>query len=712
MICTTIQNRNLQQVLDALDSCEMAEIRLDRCEMSMEDISECFTSDVPLVATCRITDVMAIEPSLQDDSLTPQSREIKAMQIAEKRLCRAIEAGARYVDVEIEAPKQMSKRVRNVAHENGTVFMRSYHDFSGTGSVGELREIVEKCRYHGADLVKIVTTALSQEDVERVMSLYEWDRNVHGDGGLIAFCMGDAGRQSRLDCLRHGSPFTYAAMESGEEAAPGQWPYREMACAVYGGFPFIASSGAQDGTHDCQEKTELRMPASKSFAQRAIIAAALADGVSHLGGYTPCSDSEAAIAVARTIGAEVAVNACADGTSLLEIKGVAAAPGTVDIDRLDVCESGLMTRMMIPLSAQIASSDVTITGEKTLLNRPMKGAREMLACFGVQLESCASADSAEDGTCAKGAGTDCKVPLKVCGMLSGGKAEISGKNGSQLISGLLMALPLGDRNSTVSVTEPKSIPYMFITLDVLKHFGIKVQNEMSGGRDFFESDGDWSLCTEMTFRVKAGQRYRAADFELEGDWSAAANFLVAGAIFGKAEIHGLDTTSLQADLSIMDILMDAGASLSQIDGDKGAVTVQRAPLSAFSVDASNCPDLFPIVSVLAAFCQGTSRIGGVDRLAHKESDRGQAIADMLTAMGVSVRIEGNELCVEGQSLAQRLLCGNLLKGGSYASLHDHRMVMALKVAELGADRPIEIDDEACVAKSFPGFMEKFAELLA
>ncbi|MCM1198588.1 MAG: type I 3-dehydroquinate dehydratase, partial [Clostridium sp.] len=111
MICTTIQNRNLQQVLDALDSCEMAEIRLDRCEMSMEDISECFTSDVPLVATCRITDVMAIEPSLQDDSLTPQSREIKAMQIAEKRLCRAIEAGARYVDVEIEAPKQMSKRV-------------------------------------------------------------------------------------------------------------------------------------------------------------------------------------------------------------------------------------------------------------------------------------------------------------------------------------------------------------------------------------------------------------------------------------------------------------------------------------------------------------------------------------------------------------------------------------------------------------------------
>lgn len=702
MICTTIQNKNLEQILDALEACEMAEIRLDRCPLSMEDIDVCFSSDVPLVATCRIGVIMENEPSLQADGMTPQSREIKAAQIAEKRLCRAIEAGARYVDVEIEAPKQMSKRVRNAAHENGTVFIRSFHDFEGTGSLDELKEMVEKCRYHGADVVKIVTMAHSQEDVDRVMSLYDWCRDNRmvvngraeslGAGNLAAFCMGDAGRQSRIDCLKHGAPYTYAALDSGEEAAPGQWPAAEMSGAVYGNFRFAGAAGGYGSV--------ARMPASKSFAQRAIIAAALADGVSHLRGYTPCSDSEAAIEAARALGAEVVVNACEDGTSVLEIKGVAAAPGSVGISSLNVCESGLLTRLMIPLTAQIAASDVTITGEKTLLNRPMKGAREMLAGFGVRLDSCA--DGASDA--------DCRVPLKVCGTLAGGKAEISGKNGSQLISGLLMALPLGEKNSTVTVVEPKSIPYMFITLDVLKHFGIKVQNEMSGGRDFFESDGDWSLCTEMTFKIKAGQRYRASDFDLEGDWSAAANFLVAGAVFGKVEIQGLDTTSLQADLSIMDILMDAGASLSQLDGDKGTVTVQRAPLSAFTVDASNCPDLFPIVSVLAAFCQGTSRIGGVDRLVHKESDRGRAIVDMLTAMGVPVRIEDNDLCIEGQSLAQRILCGNLLRGGCYTSLHDHRMVMALKVAELGADSPVVIDDEACVAKSFPGFIEKFEGL--
>jgi 3-phosphoshikimate 1-carboxyvinyltransferase len=252
---------------------------------------------------------------------------------------------------------------------------------------------------------------------------------------------------------------------------------------------------------------------------------------------------------------------------------------------------------------------------------------------------------------------------------------------------------------------------------------------MLGGRDFLESNGDWSLCTEMVFKVRGGQRLKATDIDLEGDWSAAANFLVAGAIFGKVEIEGLDTTSLQADLSIMDILMDAGASLSQMDGKRGNITVQRAPLQAFEVDASNCPDLFPILAVLAAFCQGTSRMAGVGRLANKESDRAKAILEMLTQMGVKARIEGDELVVEGHTLAQRLLgspirsetpcdrsgmtceAPGLLKGGSYTSHHDHRMVMALKVASLGADSPITIDDEACVAKSFPQFNELFERVI-
>jgi 3-phosphoshikimate 1-carboxyvinyltransferase len=375
---------------------------------------------------------------------------------------------------------------------------------------------------------------------------------------------------------------------------------------------------------------------------------------------------------------------------------------------------------MIPLMAQISGNPVTFTGEKTLLGRPLTGAKEILDIFAVESSCPSSTSSGQDSEVLR-------VPLTVKGPLKPGRTDISGKHGSQLISGLLMALPFAERNSTVIVHEPKSIPYMFITLEILKKFGIKTGNEMLGGRDFLESNGDWSLCTEMVFKIKGGQKFNAADIDLEGDWSAAANFLVAGAIFGKAQIKGLDTTSLQADLCIMDILMDAGASLSQTDGDRGDITVQRAPLKSFSVDASNCPDLFPIISVLAAFCQGTSRLAGVGRLANKESDRAQAIVEMLTGMGVKVEIEGDEMVIEGHSLTRRLLghkggcldCDRgdnadsrgdspgLLKGGEYTSRHDHRMVMALKVASLGADSPIIIDDEACVGKSFPQFHEIF-----
>ena len=736
MICTTIQNRNLEQIYEALEQCEMAEIRLDRCALTARETQELFMSDIPLVATCRISEVAATEPSLRE--LAQPSRDIKAMQMAEKRLIRAIESGARYVDVEIEAQKQMSKRVRQAAHENGTVFIRSYHDFEGTDSFEALKAMVEKCVYHGADMVKIVTTAHSAADAEKVMALYEWCRQEKAsgnerigalaEGGLIAFCMGEDGRQSRLDCLKYGAPYTYAALNDEEIAAPGQWSTSAMHKAIYGDFRFIGTSEEK-----CARSV---MPVSKSFAQRAIIAAALADGTSRLSGYTPCGDNEAAIQVAQSLGADVRQ----DGNILI-IKGISAQLGSLEriasqnvtscSDRasseetdvaeddgltLHVGESGLLTRMMIPVMAQLSRKPVRFTGEKTLLGRPLTGAREIMDAFAASVTSghpsvtpCPLPVTPSE---VEGPLTPVRVPLTVRGPLKAGRAEISGRHGSQLISGLLMALPFSENNTSLIVREPKSIPYMFITLEVLKKFGIKVGNDMLGGRDFLESDGDWSLCTEMVFKVKGGQRYKAADIDLEGDWSAAANFLVAGAIFGKAELQGLDTTSLQADLSVMDILMDAGASLSQLDGDRGNITVQRAPLKAFSVDASNCPDLFPIISVLAAFCQGTSRLAGVGRLANKESDRAKAIIEMLTQMGVRASIEGDVMIIEGHNLAQRLLGRSLLKGGNYNSHHDHRMVMALKVAALGADSPIVIDDEDCVAKSFPQFHETFEAIVS
>jgi 3-phosphoshikimate 1-carboxyvinyltransferase len=539
------------------------------------------------------------------------------------------------------------------------------------------------------------------------LSLY--DDCAFAPARLVAFAMGAAGRESRLECLRLGAPFTYAALSADEATAPGQWTAAGMAASLYS----PQANGSKDGRtggagRRWRVEEPIAMPSSKSFAQRAIVAAALAEGTSRLSGYSPCGDNESALAAVRALGAEVEFE---EAGSTLVIKGIGAAPGCLPPGlALHTGESGFLTRLMIPLLAALGNGPVRVTGEKTLLNRPLAGAHDIMASFGVRLypeegtENQSDEQSVQPNRASRRK-EDCYLPLTVQGPLLPGRAEVNGKGGSQLISGLLAALPLCAEKSTVYVVEPRSIPYLFITLDVLKQFGIRVGSEMEGDDEFIRTQ-DWALCSGITFRVKPGQRYQAADFRIEGDWSGAAPFLVAGAVFGDISVSGLDTASLQADLSVVDILTEAGASLSQLEGETpttGILHVQKAPLRPFDADLNNCPDLFPAVAVLAAFCPGESRLLGVNRLTHKETDRAAAIRDMLAQMGVPVRIDDDEMTISGLSLTQRLLTGRLLKGGRYTSHGDHRMVMALKVAELGADAPIEIDDEACVAKSYPGF---------
>ena len=709
MICTSIRDKNLEQIAQALKGLEMAEIRLDLCPLDDEDIEELFScSDVPLIATCRIAD-----PN------------------AERKLRVAIEAGAKYVDLEMEAPPWMGRSIRQACRQWGTVLIRSYHDFKGTPPFGSLLSTLEKARNFGGVIVKIATTALSKADVDNVLRLYQEAE----PGTLVAFCMGDEGRGSRLEALRLGAPFTYACLTAEESVAPGQWTFDEMREAVYGAE---CGSGPGAGFHPgrgfrfIKPAAPLTIPASKSFAQRAILAAALADGVSHLSGYSPCGDNESAIGLARSLGATVDV----DGDRLT-ITGIAAAPGAKTPsfapecgknaapgaktpsfapecgknggsgakqgpgapETLNTGESGLLTRLTVPVMAAIGKGRTRIEGEGTLLGRPLSDAHDIMASFGVRLYSDKPAPRPGD----------CMVPLEVAGPLLPGRADVSGRGGSQLISGLLYALPLTAGKSTLYVHEPKSIPYLFITVDVLKKFGIRIGSEMEGGDDFLETQ-DWGLCSGITFKIPGPQRYAPADFAIEADWSGAAPLMVAGAIFGEVEVSGLDTRSLQADISIMDILMDAGASMSQDGDETGPIHISRAPLNTFETDLNNCPDLFPIVAVLAAFCPGESHIMGVERLRHKETDRAAAIEGMLTQMGVEVSVDGDCMTIAGMSLSQRLLTGNLLKGGSFTSHGDHRMVMALRVASLGASAPVIIDDTACVAKSFPSFNELFDSL--
>lgn len=666
MICTSIQHKNFSQIIEVLElpEVEMAEIRLDLCDLSDSETEELFSgSDTPLVATCRASEL--------------------GWEEAERRLSIAVQSGARFADLEIEAPASVSKRFQKLCLQHGTEIIRSFHDFNGTPDDEGLQMALARCFRYGADIAKVVTLCKNKWDLKRIMSLYSvvLEGVDSLQGKLIAFGMGEQGAKSRIDCLRRGAPFTYACVSEDEAVAPGQLSAGRMQEAVYGQLkPYLAG--------------ELRMPASKSFAQRAIIAASLADGTSTLTGYSPCRDSESAIAAARVLGAEVK----ADGDRLT-VRGNGGCG--VNLSEIDAGESGLLARMMIPLMSVLNDGPVTVGGHGTLTGRPLEEAGGIMAAFGVLLSN-ASVRRPDE--------RELYVPVNVKGPLIPGTADVSGKGGSQLISGLLMALPLCKKDSLIFVSDPRSIPYMYITLDVLQRFGINTRSEMEGDERLLEQE-DWSGCTGISFKVRGGQRYRAADFRIEGDWSAAANFLVAGAVFGCVEVTGLDMKSLQADLSIVDILVDAGAIVSQIEDedDSSRVTVcaRKAPLEAFEADLNNAPDLFPIVSVLAAFCAGESRIAGLGRLAGKESDRADAILQMLEQMGVEASAQGDDLVVEGETLASRALGGRLLRGGQYSSRHDHRMVMALKVASLGAGTPIEIDDVECVSKSFPGFAETF-----
>ena len=672
MICVSIQNKDFNELQAILPSLEMAEIRLDRCALSDQEIDALFSqSDVPLIATCR----MAEEPD--------------AVEILE----RAIKAGAKYADLEMEAPAAVGRRIRQACQEWGTVLIRSYHNFNGTPPLPVLESIAERAKNFGAEIIKIVVTAASEADCSVVSALY----NSFEPGTLIAFAMGNAGCASRMDALKLGAPFSYACLSPEEATAPGQWTWPSMKKAVYGDHHFISAAG-------------LPMPSSKSFAQRAIIAAALAHGVSRLSGYSACGDNESAISVARALGARVSIEG-----DLLEIEGIGAKEGCLSIEKLHTGESGFLTRLMVPLLSVLSDGPVTVTGEKTLLGRPLTGAHDIMAAYGVRLfpqgNNPVTSERPETVTSNKAVSdarkSDCYLPLKVSGPLIPGRADISGRGGSQLVSGLLAALPLAGGKSVLHVSEPRSIPYLFITVDVLKKFGIRISSEMEGGEDFLETQ-DWSLCTGLNFRIRGPQAYEAASFAIEADWSGAAPFLVAGAIFGDIEVKGLDTSSLQADISIMDILMEAGASMSQLEN--GDLHVTRAPLSPFRADLNNCPDLFPIVSVLAAFCPGESTLLGVERLRHKETDRAAAIVEMLEAMGVKVSVFEDEMTICGMGLTQRIASGRLLKGGRFRSHGDHRMVMALRVAALGASESVEIDDVSCVAKSFPQFNEMFEQL--
>ena len=398
--------------------------------------------------------------------------------------------------------------------------------------------------------------------------------------------------------------------------------------------------------------------------QRACAAALLHDGETIINNPGKSNDDIAAIGIIKNLGAEVA----AQTNGSLIIKGTASAgskasPAGRLEGFLNCGESGLGIRMFTPIAA-LSEKEITISGTGSLLTRPMDFFDEIFPQLGISIQS-----------------NNGKLPIKIKGPLQPTDITIDGSLSSQFLTGLLMAYgKAATKPVTITVNNLKSKPYIDLTLQVMKDFGYNITNNN------YES---------FTINPVNLSTYPLINYTVEGDWSGGAFLLVAGAVSGNITVTGLDVFSTQADKAILQALMDCGCNISM---EEKKIQVSSAPLlnggKAFHFNATDCPDLFPPLVALAAFCNGTTAIEGVNRLAHKESNRGLTLQEEFGKMGVKIILQDDLMLVEG---------GTGVDGTTVHSHHDHRIAMACAVAALGATGETVIEEAEAINKSYPEF---------
>ncbi|MBE9510078.1 MAG: 3-phosphoshikimate 1-carboxyvinyltransferase [Bacteroidetes bacterium] len=389
---------------------------------------------------------------------------------------------------------------------------------------------------------------------------------------------------------------------------------------------------------------------SKSHMQRAIVAGLLAGGRTVISNPSFCEDSKAALNVAMDLGAKVEV----------ENKRVVISGGFDPVGNMLNCgESGLGLRMFSAIAA-LSGKEITLVGQGTLKSRSVAMIEKPLTDLGARVTS-------KQG----------KLPVTVRGPLTGGKATVDGSLSSQFLTGLLMALPLAEKDSELIVNDLKSRFYIDLTIKVLKDFGIEVIN--NNYEHFF---------------VQGGQSYRSREYKIEGDWSGSAFLMVAGAVGGEVEVKNLDIGSSQADRRILDVLEQFGARIAP---GVNTIRVTKAEMKLFNFDATDSPDLFPPLVVLASYAKGKSRIKGVSRLAGKESNRAEALVEEFTKVGMKIETDGDDMIVYGGGVT----------GGTIDSRNDHRIAMAAAVAGVGAGGSINIQGYECINKSYPDFFTDY-----
>ena len=388
--------------------------------------------------------------------------------------------------------------------------------------------------------------------------------------------------------------------------------------------------------------------ASKSYAHRLYICAALSKEPTQILCDNSCDDIMSTIRCLEALGAHF------DGGRVLPIDK-SSLPST---PILDCGDSGSTLRFIMPIAAALGCG-AEFNVSDGLEKRPIDALKHELMRHGIRF-----------------------VGDRMIGALRGNEFDIPGDISSQYISGLLMALPLIGGGTVNITTDVQSSKYVDMTIDCLRMSNIYVNR--IGNR--IEVSGEYDI--RGTHRV-------------EGDWSATAFWLCAGAIGSNSiSVTGLNTQSLQGDKAILDLLKKFGAHVAVSD-DGTAVTVSPAPLKCVEIDASEIPDLVPVLSVVCAAAEGESRIYNAHRLRYKESDRLNAISVMLTSLGADVTELPDGLIIRG---------GRRLHGGRVSSFNDHRIAMSAAIASLICDGDVEIDNFNCVNKSYPDFKRDFTSL--
>lgn len=397
---------------------------------------------------------------------------------------------------------------------------------------------------------------------------------------------------------------------------------------------------------------DLDIIASKSISHRYLIAAALANGTSYIKNVLQSDDLQATKQALMCFGATF------NGEEVMGRNQI------ITCDAIDCQESGSTLRFLVPV-ALLYDKPITFYGHGRLKDRPMDVYEELFSSRVTYHKS-----------------TQHALPLTVKGPIQAGTFNMRGDVSSQFVSGLLFALPLLNEDSRITFQTPlESRGYVDLTIDCLSKFGVKIHPFDNG------------------YRIAGRQTYQPQIMTVEGDYSQAAFWMVAGTIGHTIGLYQLDENSLQGDRQIVNLIKQMGGS---IERSQGAYRVSPTQTKGIEIDLSDIPDLGPILMVLAALSEGNTIFKGVQRLRYKESDRLQAMQDTLNKFGVLNILKDDQLIVTGVKT---------LKGGeTFSSYQDHRIAMAIAIAAIRAEKPITLLDAQVISKSYPMFFEDYKKL--